>query len=111
MAPLKPPSIFKHKALFGFQLPIFPFNFFPPNFVLFESSHAPFSITNPNITSLCNVVVTSYHSHFNIINSNVASSSNVVVVKIIANLKHDPKLLKSTMKKQKYEFDREIQDI
>lgn len=27
MASLKPPSIFKHKALFGFQLPIFPFKF------------------------------------------------------------------------------------
>jgi hypothetical protein len=34
MAPLKPPSIFKHKALFGFQLPIFPFKLFPLNFFL-----------------------------------------------------------------------------
>ncbi len=41
MAPLKPPSIFKYKALFGFQLPTFPLNFFPSNFVLLESSHAP----------------------------------------------------------------------
>ncbi len=27
LAPLKSPSIFKHKDLFGFQLPIFPFKF------------------------------------------------------------------------------------
>lgn len=57
---------------FRFQLPIFPVTFFPLNFVLLESSHAPFSFSNCNITSLCNVVVTSSHAHYNIINSNVS---------------------------------------
>ncbi len=71
MTPLKPPSIFKYNVFFGFQLRIFPLKIFPPNFVLLEYSHAPFSTTNHNITSLCNVV-TSSHAHFNIINSNVS---------------------------------------
>jgi hypothetical protein len=45
---------------------------FPLNFVLIEPSRAPFSFSNPNITSLCNVVVTSSHAHYNIINSNIS---------------------------------------
>ncbi len=72
MAPLNAPLIFKYNVFFGFQLPSFPLQIFPPNFVLLESSRAPFSTTNPNITSLCNVVVTSSHAHFNIINYNAS---------------------------------------
>ncbi len=88
MAPLKLPSNFKYKALFYSK-----FLAFMPK---------PFALESPPFKTLNDL-----HSGFD---PNVFSSSNTIIVETIMNLEQDLELLKSTMKKWKYEFDW-VQDV
>jgi len=86
MAPLKLPSNFKYKALFGYRFPTLPQG---------PVAHELFPLEALN----------DLHVHFD---PNVDSSSNIVTTRNIIKLEWEPKFLKHVLKKRKYTLGQKI---
>jgi hypothetical protein len=82
MAPLKFPSNFRYKALFGYRFPTSPQELIVHELLPLEA-------------------LNNLHVHFD---PNVNSSSNIVTTKSIIKLEYEPNFLKHALMKHKYKL-------